>query len=93
MKSINDMTWKDAAVVEARALCARLEGLAGQAGTTELAVKADVLNGLARQATRLSEVIEKIDEVPAKPRPRGRAKLKATLVEGAGRMKREKVLS
>lgn len=62
MKSITDMTWKDAAVVEVRSLIARLEENAGRADGNKVQVE----NSLTRQAVRLAEIIDKIEEMPLK---------------------------
>lgn len=70
MKSINQATWKDAAIIEARSLLARLEGIAGRASSSSTPpaelVKPAELESVARQAARLADQIDRIDEAPAK---------------------------
>lgn len=75
MKSIAEATWKDAAVIEARSLLARLDTIAGTCAANPQAmltapIKQDTLESVTRQAVRLAELIDKIDEVPPR-RPRG----------------------
>lgn len=59
MKSITDATWKDAAIIEATSLIARLE---------TASIAHPELNTLTRQAVKLSNLIERIDEKPTKTR-------------------------
>lgn len=71
MKSITDATWKDAAVIEARSLVARLEDAAGKCFANPQAmltapISQSVIESLTRQAVRLAETIDKIDEVRQK---------------------------
>ncbi len=83
MKSITDATWKDAAVIEARSLLARLEGLAMKGIA---AVSQTDLESVARQAVKLADTIDRIKEKPApKRRPRrvvhGTAKIANITIE------------
>jgi hypothetical protein len=75
MKSITDATWKDAAVIEARSLVARLEGIAGTCMVNPQAmltapVKQHELESVTRQAVRLADIIDKITEVKSRRRAR-----------------------
>lgn len=77
MKSITEATWKDAAIIEARSLLARLEGIAGRcqanpASMLNAPMRLDEMESVTRQAVKLAELIDKIDEKPAKPRGRER---------------------
>lgn len=94
MKSITDATWKDAAVIEAGSLLARLEGIAGRASSSSTApadlVKPAELESVARQAAKLAATIDRIEEKPARkrrPRPRrivhGTAKIASITIERA----------
>lgn len=79
MKSITDATWKDAAVIEARSLLARLEGIAGKCAANPQSmltapVKQEELESVTRQAVRLAETIDKIDEVKPRRKPRIKGK-------------------
>jgi len=67
MRSITDATWKDAAIIEARSLIARLEGIAGTCMANPEAmltapVKQHELESVTRQVARLADIIDKIDE-------------------------------
>jgi chemotaxis protein CheY-P-specific phosphatase CheC len=66
MKSITQATWKDAAVIEARSLLARLEGIAGRASSLSTPpadlVKPTELESVARQAAKLAATIDRIEE-------------------------------
>lgn len=79
MKSITDATWKDAAVIEARSLLARLEGIAGKCSANPQSmlgapVKQEELESVTRQAVKLANTIDRIEEKPArKPRARRKA--------------------
>ncbi len=89
MKSITDATWKDAAVIEARTLLARLEGIAGRASSRSTPpadlVKPAELESVARQAAALAAKIDRIEEKPARKRPRrivhGTAKIANITIE------------
>lgn len=93
MKSITDATWKDAAVIEARSLLARLEGIAGRASSSSTApadlVKPTELESVARQAVKLADLIDRIEEKPASKRRRprrivhGTAKIAGITIERA----------
>lgn len=68
MKSVNDMTWKDAAVIEARSLLARLEDRSTHYSYgihTSKEMELD-LNRLMRQMVRLADQIDRIEEKPRK---------------------------
>jgi hypothetical protein len=70
MKSITDATWKDAAIIEARSLLARLEGIAGRASSSSTPpaelVKPAERESVARQAAKLADTIDRIHEAPKK---------------------------
>ena len=72
MKSITDATWKDAAIIEARSLIARLEDIATKAATGQLP-SAPTLNSLTRQAVSVAEAIDHIQEVKRPRRTKGGA--------------------
>lgn len=66
-RSITEATWKDAAVIEARSLIARLEGIAGKCAANPASmltapVKQETLESLTRQAVKLADIIDRIDE-------------------------------
>lgn len=72
MKSITDATWKDAAIIEVRSLIARLETSCTQLGKTrpgsqgtesiDVSGELRVLNSITRQAVKLAETIDHIEE-------------------------------
>lgn len=89
MKSINDATWKDAAVIEARSLLARLDTLAGTCAANPHAmltapITQRTLESIGRQACRLAELIDKIDEVPQRPRRRAGRRVQAARAREGG---------
>jgi len=77
MKSITEATWKDAAVIEARSLLARLETIAGKCSANPQSmltapVKQAELESVTRQAAKLADAIDRIEEKPATKRRRPR---------------------
>jgi leucyl-tRNA synthetase len=66
VKSITDATWKDAAIIEARSLVARLEDVAGKHATDPATLEHVTLESLTRQASKLADTIERIHEAPKK---------------------------
>jgi len=92
MRSITEATFKDAAIIEVRSLLARLEDVAGRCAANPQAmltapVKQETLESVTRQAARLADIIERIDEAKPKPkRRRGRGRQRRTtrpaLVDG-----------
>lgn len=75
MKSITEATWKDAAVIEARSLLARLEDVAATCAANPASmltapIKQVTLESLCRQGVKLAEMVDRIDEVKPKRRAR-----------------------
>lgn len=67
IKSITEVTWKDAAAIEARSLIARLEDIAAKGAANPQAMlgapmKQRDLESVTRQATKLAELIDQIEE-------------------------------
>lgn len=79
MRTLSDMTWKDAAIIEVRSLIARLEGLAGSITAMDIGMeRKTTLESVARQAVLVADQIDKIEEKPKKRTPRKRAPEKST---------------
>lgn len=76
MKTLKDLTWKDAAVIEVRSLTARLEKLAGIITAKEIGLaNKQTLESITRQSVKLAEAIDQIEEKPRdveKPRAKGK---------------------
>jgi hypothetical protein len=79
VKSITDATWKDAAVIEARSLVARLEDVAGKHAADPATLQHVTLESITRQACKLADTIDRIEE--AKPSPRRKRKPAAPSAE------------
>jgi len=67
MRSINEATWKDGVAIEARSLVARLEGLAATCMANPESmlgapIKQQQLESVVRQAVKLAEMIDHIEE-------------------------------
>ena len=93
MKSITDATWKDAAVIEARSLLARLENVAGTcARHPQEMLTAPVMQGalesITRQAARVAELIDQIVEAapPKRGHRGGRRRAAARARQQAGKV-------
>lgn len=68
-RSVTDLTWKDAAVIEVRSLIARLKDNAGKAqAAASLCLASPItqtdLERVTRQAVKLAEIIDHIEEKP-----------------------------